>query len=102
MNILVILSEGAKGVIEVGVGLAAIASTYISIKAYNNTKEKEVAKQSDVIELKNCVGKKADKSYVDQQDRAIHHRIDGIENRTSEDIAHIRSMTQSIYDHLLK
>ena len=42
------------------------------------------------------------KSYVDNQDRSIHHRIDGIERKTSEDIAHIRSMTQSIYDHLMK
>jgi len=42
------------------------------------------------------------KSYVDSQDRAIHHRIDGIEKKTSEDISHIRSMTQSIYDHLMK
>lgn len=42
------------------------------------------------------------KNYVDNQDRAIHHRIDGIEKRTSDDVAHIRQMTQSIYDHLLK
>lgn len=42
------------------------------------------------------------KNYVDSQDRAIHHRIDGIEKKTSEDIAHIRTMTQEIYNHLLK
>lgn len=42
------------------------------------------------------------RSYVDSQDRAIHHRIDGVEKKTSEDIAHIRSMTQEIYNHLLK
>jgi len=42
------------------------------------------------------------KNYVDSQDRAIHHRIDGIEKRTSDDIAHIRSMVQIIYEHLMK
>lgn len=39
--------------------------------------------------------------YVDQQDRALHHRIDGVEKRMSDDIIHIRNMTQQIFDHLI-
>lgn len=56
-------------------------------------KIKNTVDQNDLDKIRN---------YVDSQDRAIHHRIDGVEKKTSDDIAHIRSMTQEIYNHLLK
>ena len=39
--------------------------------------------------------------YVDQQDRALHHRIDGVEKKMSDDINKMGSQIQAIYEHLL-
>jgi len=90
MNLLVLLSEGATNVLEICVGLAAIAATFISLSAYRHTRNSENAKQADVIELKKNVGEKADKSYVDQQDRSLHHRIDEVKSDHGKLLEEIR------------
>lgn len=91
MNLLVILSDGVTNVIEICVGLAAIAATFISLSAYRHTRNSENAKQTDMIELKENVKGKADKSYVDQQDRSLHHRIDEVKQDHGKLLEEIRA-----------
>jgi len=83
--------------------LALIISFFSFVVIYNKAVKNSVNKNDvDNVEIKM-------KKYIDDKEvilndksRALHHRIDSIEKKTSDDISHIRSMTQSIYDHLMK
>lgn len=104
--------------------IAAILSAFIAISVYKKTLKDELAKKSDVkevggklMEYKGFTDKKIDghevrilkieenkasNMYVDQQDRALHHRINGIEKRLEEDIHEVRSMVTDIHQLMIK
>lgn len=71
--------------------LLGITGIIAFIFLYNREQKNKVDKD-DLKDLK---------TYVDQQDRSLHHRIDRVEKKMSDDINKMGSQIQAIYEHLL-
>lgn len=78
--------------------VASIVAVVSAVKAYRAEKMKEVKEEMKQHEhrLTDLENAKAAVKYVDQQDRALHHRISGIEERNDKDIREVRQNTQQI------
>lgn len=71
--------------------ILSITAIITFVFMYNREQKKKV----DSDDLKDLKG------YVDQQDRSLHHRIDGVEKNMSDDITKMGNQIQAIYEHLL-
>lgn len=102
MNLLVILSENGRLVLELLLAASALTSSYVAYSTYKHKRSGEIATRSDVIELQARVSTKAEQKEMDRLDRAVHHRIDGIEKNTRADIDYIKKKTDDIYTLLIE
>jgi hypothetical protein len=95
---------------------AAISSAFVAVFAYRKTLKDELAKKKDMDAVSGQLVKyqdnndarildieknKASFDYVNQQDRALRHSIDVIEQRTNTDIRELRSMVTDIHTLLI-
>lgn len=71
--------------------ILSITAIITFIFMYNREQKRKV----DSDDLKDLKG------YVDQQDRSLHHRIDGVEKKIAEDIGSMRDQVNAIYNYLL-
>lgn len=71
--------------------IVSITSLIAFVFMYNREQKRKVD-SDDIKELK---------GYVDQQDRSIHNRINGVESRMVSDIHAMRDQINAIHTHLL-
>lgn len=108
-----ILSQPVQNMIQVLLAVAAITSAFVAVRSMRNVEKQKLAKQKDldtttkiVMDHDKRIGEIEKghpfKAYVDQQDRAIQHRIDNIEKRADENIRELHSDVKEILKLLAK
>jgi biopolymer transport protein ExbB/TolQ len=109
---LVILSQGVEIIIQTALAITALMSAFVALRSYKRTQNNEIAKQKDLDKIDEKVmdhDKRIGyiekhnplKDYVDQQDRATHHRIDTIEKRMDENLKELNNDVKKILTILI-
>jgi hypothetical protein len=75
------------------IGLIIVCISVFSTVYFNNKKMEERNKEK--------FDKKADSAYVDQQDKALHHRIDEIKTDNDNDFKEILAQLREIRKYIL-
>lgn len=83
-----VLNLTADNVIGVGMFILAFSSMWFTIVSQNRKKFEDLDKR------------KADKEYVDKQDRIAHHRIDELRADNKEDHKQLRETIKQGFDDL--
>lgn len=84
------LSLDANEVIKIGMFIIAATGLWFTISSESKKRFKELE------------NKKADKDYVNQQDRSLHHRIDEVKTDHDKTVNEVNRKLDLLIKHLLK